>query len=221
MNKCKRCGVIVAEETKVCPLCQTVLTNDGEICEDSYPDIRQKSRFLKSLIDITTYFLVVIEVILCVINYYNYKGVKWSLITGSIIMYLIVTMRYAVNKRNGHIKKLFVQMIGVLFLVIAIDMVLGYSGWSLNMGVPIIIIIVDIIIVICMIVNHENWPSYLLMQLFIVALSIVHMILYFTGIVKGPVLPWTAFGISSILFTSCVFIGGRRAKNELKRRFYI
>lgn len=221
MNRCKKCGIDIAEETKVCPLCGIVLTNDGQNCEDSYPDIRQKTRFLKKLINVTTYFLFVLAVVLVVINYYNYFGVKWSLISGSVIIYLIITLQYTINKRDGHIKKIFVQIVGALLLEIAIDYALGFSGWSLDIGVPCIIFVLDAIILVCMIVNNKNWPSYMLMQVFTVSLSVVHMILYFLGIVSGPALPWTAFGISSILFSSCIVIGGRRAKNELRRRFYI
>ena len=187
----------------------------------SYPDIRQKTRFLKKLINVTTYFLFVLAVVLVVINYYNYFGVKWSLISGSVIIYLIITLQYTINKRDGHIKKIFVQIVGALLLEIAIDYALGFSGWSLDIGVPCIIFVLDAIILVCMIVNNKNWPSYMLMQVFTVSLSVVHMILYFLGIVSGPALPWTAFGISSILFSSCIVIGGRRAKNELRRRFYI
>lgn len=221
MNRCKKCGISVADESNVCPLCGMVLTNDGEPCENSYPDIVQKTRFFKRIINIATYFLVVLAIVLVVINYYTYFGVKWSLISGSVILYLIITLQYTFNKRNGHIWKIFVQVVGALFLEIAIDYALGFSGWSLNIGIPCIIFAVDAIILICMIVNNKNWPSYLLMQLFTVMLSVVHLILYLFGVVSGPALPWIAFGVSSIMFTSCIVIGGRRAENELKRRFYI
>ena len=31
MNRCKKCGISVADESNVCPLCGMVLTNDGEL----------------------------------------------------------------------------------------------------------------------------------------------------------------------------------------------
>lgn len=47
------------------------------------------------------------------------------------------------------------------------------------------------------------------------------MLLYFTKVLQSPVLPWTSFLVSLILFTSSVVIGDRKARNELKRKFYI
>ncbi|MDE7051800.1 MAG: zinc ribbon domain-containing protein, partial [Lachnospiraceae bacterium] len=50
----------------------------------------------------------------------------------------------------------------------------------------------------------------------------IHMVFYMTGIIKnGPLLPWVTFGVSAVIFTSCLVIGDKKAKSELKRRFYI
>ena len=102
-----------------------------------------------------------------------------------------------------------------------VDFVLGYKGWSLGVGMPVIVLVLDVIIIICMIINRQNWESYLLLQIFCVILGIVQMLLYFTKVLQSPVLPWTSFLVSLILFTSSVVIGDRKARNELKRKFYI
>lgn len=222
MNKCKRCGVAINDETTRCLFCGMVLTGDGNGTGDIYPDIRNKARMLKRLINITSYFGIVLEIFLVVINYYNYYGIKWSVITGGAIFYIILTLQYTINKRNGHILKIFVQMLGAMLLVVVIDFALGFSGWSYNIGIPLIILLLDVIILVCMVINFDNWQSYLLMQIFTLAASIIHMVFYMTGfIVNGPLLPWVTFGFSAVIFTSCLVIGGKKAENELKRRFYI
>lgn len=199
-----------------------VLTGDGSSTGNIYPDIRNKTRMLKRLINIASYFGIVLEIFLAVINYYNYYGIKWSVITGGAIFYIILTLQYTVNKRNGHIIKIFVQMLGAMLLVVVIDFALGFSGWSYNIGIPLIILLLDVIILVCMVINFENWQSYLLIQIFTLAASIIHMAFYMAGvIVNGPVLPWVTFGVSAVIFTSCLVIGGKKAENELKRRFYI
>ena len=199
-----------------------VLSGDGSGTGNIYPDIRNKTRMLKRLINIASYFAVVLEIFLVVINYYNYYGIKWSIITGGAIFYIILTLQYSVNKRDGHIKKIFVQMLGAMLLVVVIDFALGFSGWSFNIGIPLIILLLDVIILICMVINFENWQSYLLMQIFTLVMSIIHMVFYMTGIIKnGPLLPWVTFGVSAVIFTSCLVIGDKKAKSELKRRFYI
>lgn len=221
MGKCKRCGVIINDDASICLFCGMVLQENGNTMEDAYPDIRKKTRLLKKIINIASYFAVVTEIFLIVVNYYNYNGIKWSLITGGALFYLVLTLQYTINRRNGHILKIFVQMAGAMLLDIVIDFALGFSGWSLDIGTPLLIIAADAIIIFCMVINFQNWQSYLLMQIFTLVMSIIHMALYLAGKVKGPVLPWTTFGVSAVLFTSCIVIGGKKAEHELKKRFYI
>lgn len=221
MNKCRQCGVYVADHSRVCPLCDMVLTEEGEKQNNMYPNIRRKTIFLKKLIRIMTFVLVAVQMFLFVINYYFYEGVMWSVISGASILYLIITLYYTVNRRNGHIRKIFIQVLCAFFLIVAIDVALGYSGWSLEYGVPAEVLLLDGIIVTCMIVNFENWQSYLLLQLFALGVSIIEMVLYFMHYVKNPVLPWISFGVSAVLFSFCIVVGDKTARNELRRRFYI
>lgn len=220
MKMCKKCGVNIADNTVVCPLCNMVLTGDDK-CETSYPNIHQKMRFLKKLIQIVCYVLVVVQIFLVVMNYYYYNGVRWSLITGGAVIYLIITLIYTFNRRDGHIKKIFVQTIAAILLLFVIDYAAGANGWSLRYGVPGVILLVDVIIYVCMLVNFYSWQSYILMQIFTLILSVIYMVLYLINIVKSPVLPWISFGASAVLFSATVFFGGKKAKSELKRRFYI
>ena len=161
------------------------------------------------------------EIVFVVINYYNFNGVKWSEISGGAILYLILMLHFIINDHYGHIKKMYVGFLGALFYIMLVDFVLGYKGWSLGVGMPVIVLVLDVIIIICMIINRQNWESYLLLQIFCVILGIVQMLLYFTKVLQSPVLPWTSFLVSLILFTSSVVIGDRKARNELKRKFYI
>ena len=221
MNRCKKCGIYIKDETNKCPFCEMVLTSESDDAEDVYPDVRNKTRFLKKFVNVACYFAIVLEIIFIVVNYYNYYGIKWSAITGGALLYFILTLQYSFSRRNGHIRKIFVQMMGALLLIIGIDNALGYSGWSVDYGIPSVILLMSAVTVICMLVDFRNWQSYILMQVFTVVLSIVQMVLYFLGKARGPVLPWVSFGVSSILFTSCLVIGGKKAKEELRRRFYI
>jgi len=221
MNSCKRCGVAINDETTICLFCGMVLSGDGDGARNIYPDIRNKTRMLKKLINIASYFAIVLEIFLVVINYYNYYGIKWSVITGGALFYLVLTLQYTVNKRNGHIVKIFVQMLGAMLLVVIIDFALGFSGWSFNIGIPLIILLMDAVILMCMLINYKNWQSYLLIQIFALISSIFHMGLYLAGCVNGPLLPCVTCGVSAVIFTSCLVIGDKKAKSELKRRFYI
>lgn len=223
MNKCKRCGVFVEDQSGVCPLCDSVLQEIKETAEEvsNYPNVGLKTRKLKKICQIGTFLLVLIEILLIVINYYTPNNTPWSMITGGAILYLIITVRDILNKRTGHIRKIYLQVIGLIALIICIDCALGFSGWSLEYGFPIVIYGINLTIILCMIINYANWQNYLVMQIFVVILSGGDMILYLSGVVKGAVLPWIALGVSSVLLAGTVVFGERKATNELKRKFHI
>lgn len=226
MNKCKRCGVSVADDTAVCPLCDMVLQERKGLSEetaDEYPDVGLKTRKLKRISRICMYFALLIEAALVIINYYTYSYTCtwWSAISGGAIIYLILTIRGILNKRTGHIRKIYLQVIGLIALIICIDITLGFSGWSLEVGLPCVIFGIDLTIILCMIINYANWQNYVIMQLFTVLLSVLDLIFYLTGIVQGMILPWVVFGISVFLWTGTLIIGDRKAANELKRKFHV
>ncbi len=221
MNKCKRCNVHILDNTEICPLCGNVVTKEGEEQYDAYPDIRDKIKLLKKLVAAAIYLLVVLEAVLALTDYYTDYRFSWSIVTGICFLYTIFTFVYSVNRKNGHIWKIFMQSaMGIVFML-AVDAVTGMTGWSVVYGLPCAVLFLDIVLVVCMLVNFANWQSYLLVQLFAVLVSLVLLILFLTGITVKPVLPWTSFGVSALIFSFCLSMGFRKAKNELKRRFYI
>lgn len=221
MNKCKRCNIEIVDDTDVCPLCGNIVTKDDERQFNTYPNVRNKIRFVKRLVAITVYFLVVAEVVLCITDYYTDYKISWSLVTGICILYTIFTLEYSFNRRGNHIRKIFAQSAVALCLMLLLDGMTGAAGWSVIYGVPCSVMILDMILVVCMLVNFSDWQSYLLVQLFTFLVSGALLILYLTGVTKSPVLPWASFGLSAFIFSFCFFVGYREAKSELRKRFYI
>lgn len=225
MNKCRRCNVTILDNTQICPLCNLTL-GDSEQAEETdsmYPDIKDKTRLVQRISRIAMYMALIMELLLLLINYCTYEEapVKWSIITGGAILYLIFTMRDLVNKRTGHIQKIYLQMIGAIVLIICIDYALGFSGWSLETGLPCVIFCINLIIVVCMILNSKNWQNYLILQLFTVLLSVIDLFMYLMGIVSSMVLTLVALSISILFWTGTLILGDKKAANELKRKFHI
>ena len=76
-------------------------------------------------------------------------------------------------------------------------------------------------IVILMIVNRRNWQSYMMIQILSILFSLIPVILFFTGIISFAPLVFIALAASAFLFLRTLILGDQRARNELKRRFYI
>lgn len=108
MNKCKRCNVWVADDTMVCPLCHTILTENKSMEQSldhnankmqgvqrpGYPDVKKNTRRFRKAGRILLFISLAVEMLLAFINYLTFDAAPkyWSVVTGGIIAYLILTL---------------------------------------------------------------------------------------------------------------------------------
>lgn len=169
MNKCKRCNVWVADDTMVCPLCHTILTENKPMEQSldhnankmqgvqrpGYPDVKKNTRRFRKAGRILLFISLAVEMLLAFINYLTFDAAPkyWSVVTGGIIAYLILTLWDIFSRRQGHIRKIYTQIFVILGLLVLIDYSLDWKGWSLEFGLPCIIYGLVLAIIICMSVN--------------------------------------------------------------------
>lgn len=234
MSRCHRCNINILDDSVVCPLCNGVLElekqneqsdrGDMEVYPSRslmYPDVTPTMRKAKFVIKIFIFLTVVIESVLLMINYLTYNGVKWSLICGAAFIYMDFTLIYSFKKNKSHRNKMIVLALGAMAMVFGIDMALGYMAWSVNYGVPIIIMFMDVNILVLMLVNLHEWQNYILVQFGMLTISIIFAILIFAGVVTKPVLTIIAAGVSALLLASTLVFGDKKATTELGRRFRV
>lgn len=222
MRECKKCHVQILDDTSICPLCSSVLESSGEECwHNGYPDVKAVSKKLSFVVRLYSFLAIVIEAAFVIINYLTYHGIWWSAISGIIILYFFITLKYSLQRSNGYKTVILVQLIGAVLLVIATDNIIGYQGWSVNYVLPSAILLLDATIAILMVVNVSNWQSYLLMQILTVLLSCGCALLWWFHIIGSPVLTLTALAVSLCMLLGTLIFGERRAQTELKRRFHV
>ena len=117
-------------------------------------------------------------------------------------------------------RSLTLVILAVLMLL-GIDYLTGYQGWSLDYVLPLGILLIDLTLLILTLVNRRNWQSYMMAQILAILLSLIPVGLRLGGIIKFPYLVWIAFATSVFLFLGTLIIGDRRARTELKRRFHV
>ena len=224
MNKCKNCHVEIVDDTMICPLCKTVLEKDGqdESIAPMYPEVTASTHVMKIIGRLYLFIAISCEAVLLLINYFTYSGVKWSLICGGVFLYCFLTLIYSIDNQNaGFRSKVLIQSVALAVLLVLIDHIIGYRGWSVNYAIPCIIIIMDVAIVVLMLVNLDYWQSYIVLLLFMVTASLVLLGLSLVHVVKHPILSFVALGISVLEFSMTLIFGGKKASNELKRKFYV
>ena len=220
MSRCKQCTVEILDETERCPLCHSVLEKTVEV-ENMYPNVRTMTRRLALLSRIYLFVAILVEALLIYLNVLSDSEMFWSAIPGLAMLYGYLVLRYAILGKSGYKGKIIVLTLIAILMVVAIDFVVGYRGWSVNYALPSAILLVDAGILILMCINRRNWQSYMMWQIFMILCSVVPLVLYAVGIVTAPLLALLAFAFSTALFLGTLIIGDRRARTELRRRFHV
>ena len=158
---------------------------------------------------------------LAVVNLACHHESWWCLIPIAAMTYTYVVFRLIFVSRKGYRWKTFVPIVLALILMLIIDIETGFHGWSLNYVFPSGILVTDLIIIILMLTNLKNWQSYMVMEIVTVAVSLIPMLLWITGLITNPVLGIIALAVSASLFVAAFILGDRTARGELKRRFHI
>ena len=221
MNKCKKCNVVILDDTDRCPLCKHVLESDGIPGESRYPDAIATARKFRFVENLVLFISIVAECLLIAINFQVDREVAWSLVIGIILLYGNVVLRMAILGKSGYLAKTVCLVLLAIVMLLGIDYLTGYRRWSLDYVLPGGIIAIDLALFILILINRRNWQSYIMWQIFMILCSFVPIILYLTGIIYVPYLALAALGTSVFLFLGTLIIGDRRARVELKRRFHI
>lgn len=223
MKQCKNCKVEILDETSICPLCRNVLeeTEQGAGSATGYPDVKQTVKKLNFVVHLYSFLAIITETVLIIINYLTYHGLWWSAITGISILYFYITLKYSLRQNAGYRSVMWIQVTGAVLLMIAIDNIVGYRGWSVNYVMPGAILLLDVTIMALMVVNMVNWQSYLLMQICTVLVSVAGLVLWYFQVITRPLLSIIAAAVSVCLLLATVIFGDRKAKAELKRRFHV
>ena len=88
-------------------------------------------------------------------------------------------------------------------------------------AVPGTILFADAAVVFLIVVNRLNWQSYFMYQIAITVFSFIPLILWAAGLVTHPAMAIITVILTVGILALTIFLGDRRFKNELIRRFHL
>ncbi len=220
MSKCRNCNIEILDESHLCPLCHSVLEQTEEL-ENMYPDARLKNQKLLFASRVFLFVAIVMEVVFLTIDFQVENQIRWSILVGVGLLYAYLVLRYAIIGTSGYRAKTVVLVIFAVLVAIAIDFVTGYRGWSVDYAISGAILLVDATILVLMFANLRNWQSYLMLQIMMLIFSLIPLVLYLFGIESNGYMAVLPLAVSAFLFLGTTIIGGRRAVQELYRRFHV
>ena len=223
-RRCETCGVNILDPAGKCPLCRrAVAPMDAENMhkiEPAYPLTRRKTYRGRNALWIYVIAAIAAFFLIFHINYSLDHELWWTFLIGMFMIYGYVTLFFSLKKQIGHQPKMMMLSLLAVLLVLFIDYSTGFHGWSLNYVYPGLLAFLDLLILLLMLINKRNWQSYIIMQLWVVILSVAPFVLYIFGLVDHLQISRIILFSVILVFVATLLIGGGRARSEMVRRFH-
>ena len=179
------------------------------------------SKKIDTFINIFRVIVIALSVLLVIINYFTTPNIYWSHLCILGFIYIYFTVRYSIARTKNIAGHVAIQTILLTVLVYFIDYQLGYSGWSLRIALPILIIIANITMFVLTIINYKNYAKYAISQLMIVLLSLSIIYFIYNGYIEDNILINISIMISIFNFLFSLILCHRDFKEEIIRKFNI
>lgn len=178
---------------------------------------RKREIIINSLMIISA----LISIILVIINKKINPNIPWAAITNAGIIYIWITVMYSIKRNTNIAAHVLLQMIAISLFIYYIDNRLGFKGWSLYIGMPIVLIIANITMLILSIIFHKKYTKYAIYQLIIVLVSTFPVVLSSKGIIKLEILNIISIVISLINLTVSLILSGKAFYKVLECNFHL
>lgn len=162
-----------------------------------------------------------IAIILVLINKLITPNVPWAALANAGILYTWVIVMYSIKKNINIAGHVLLQMIALSLLTFYIDYKLGMKGWSINISIPIMIMIANVTMLVLTIVSYKKYIKYAIYQLMIVVFSMLPVVFVTEHIVQDKSLSVIASGISVLNFVICLALCAKDVKEEIVRKFHM
>ena len=212
------------DPVSVCPLCKCIVEpTEDEASRQIYPyGFAEKGiKKMQRALSIYLFAAIVAEAILVGIDYSVGGKPGWVIIIGGLFAYGYVTLKVSIQMHTGYRLKMILQTLLGVAVLFLIDLETGFYGWSLNYVLPGALMLMDVAIVVLMIANKRNWQSYIPLELLMIALAVGPLVLYYFHFSTNLTLACIAMGVAVLVFVGTMIIGGKRARDELYRRFHV
>ena len=164
---------------------------------------------------------VFIAILLIVINKLTTPRIPWAAIANGGIIYVWIVLFYSIRKNINMAGHVLLQTIAISLLTIYIDYELKFKGWSIDIVVPILVIISNITMLVLTIVSHKDFIKYAIYQLLIVLFSLLPIILVTENMVQNKTLSIVASVISILNLGLSLILCARDVKEAVIRKFHM
>lgn len=185
-----------------------------------YPE-KIKAKKSNLIIKILMSVFIGIAIILLIINKLTTPNIPWAALVNAGILYSWIVVLYSIEKNVNIAGHVLLQTIMISILTIYIDYKLGMLGWSVNIAIPIMIMIANLTMLVLTIVSYKKYMKYAIYQLVIVLFSMIPVIFVTEHIVQDKTLSIISSGISVFNLVICLALCAKQMKEAIIRKFHM
>ena len=164
---------------------------------------------------------IILGIILILINKLTTPQIHWAELANCGIIYTWITVIYCINKRTNVAGHVFIQSFIISAVLLYIDDRIGFRGWSISMGIPIVVIAANTTMFILTIITYKNYIKYGMYQLLIVLASFITMGVIWNKIENLKVLSYIAMSISVFSFVISLSLCFKDVKESVIRKLHM
>lgn len=163
----------------------------------------------------------VLGVILIVVQVLSKSRYNWALLAIAGIIYTWTSVIYAIKKNVNIAYHVMVQMLSISILMIAIDYIIGYKGWSFEIGIPITSIVANVTMLILTISSRRKYLKYVVYQVIIFTITILSSLFVLKADIHWNILYTISMSIAGITLFLSITLCRKNFIEELKKRFHM
>jgi len=164
---------------------------------------------------------IAIALILFVINKLTTPTIPWSAISNCGIIYIWISVMYSIKKGTNIAGHVLIQTILISLVLLYMDKAIGFSGWSIYIGIPIVLIVANITMLIITIISYKQYIKYAIYQLIIVLISLMPIIFIAQNMIELKILNTIAIGISIFNLLISLVLCNKDIKEAIIRKIHL
>ena len=227
MKTCPHCHIQVGGDTGYCPLCQNRLTGEEPSTPwfpPTAPRIHRATLFYK----IVSFVTLALTVVAGVFDFLLLETphLHFSLLMLVWVVAGLMVLRVLLRRRYNGPRLVFNLLLLLSVLIIFTDWFTGYTGYSLDLVVPILCSVTLVCNFIFAFLHSRFTANALVYLLMNIGVGVLPYLLLFFRVGKGRIdghsAPWAiCLIISVITFLGLVIFQGRALRSEIEKRLHL
>ena len=193
-----------------------------KVAEPDFPEDARPNYEGKKVLQIFTFCCIAAIVISMMTDIIISPGVHWSVFVAAGCATMWLTMAVGYVKRFNLLKNAAWQLLIMSGICVLWDLGTGWSGWSVNIGIPDICLLIQVVMLIISRIRSLSPREYMIYYVMAAVYSmILPLILLVTGVIHYRTPSVICIGCSFLLLIGLILFKRKEFKEEMHKKFHV